>query len=180
MPRTFAVVGTHSTRKTTAVGHLAAAAKAAGLSFEVVAEVARTSPLAVNEAATSRSQLWIAMTQVARELEAASRANALITDGALINDFAYYLRAASGRDEFEIRSLVTRWTATTDRFLFLRPDVDAVEDGLRSTEAAFRADIDRELARLLAELVPAWRVREMPSSLVAPDYDWPAILEDLR
>lgn len=39
MPRTLAVVGTHSIHKTTAVGHFAATAEAAGLPFEVVPEV---------------------------------------------------------------------------------------------------------------------------------------------
>lgn len=178
MARTIAVVGTHCTRKTTAVSHLAAAASAAGLQFVLVPEVARTSPLTINEGSTAAAQLWIATTQLAREVEAADTAPLLLTDGALVNDYAYLLRAAGG-DPFGLAELVARWTAATAAFLFLRPDVPAVADGVRSTDETFRRDIDARLSALLGELARPGSVTEMPASAVIPEVEWGAILSRL-
>lgn len=183
MAYTVAVVGTHCTRKTTAVNYLSAAAMTLGRSVVVVPEVACTSPLAINENTTAQAQLWIATTQIAREIESGEMAPLLLTDGALVNGYAYLLRAVGAEggvsDPFGLQKLVANWTARTGAFLFLRPDIAVLADGVRSIDEPFRADIDRRLAALLAVLVAPARVVELTASAVTPELDWVTLLETL-
>ena len=96
-PPTIAVIGSHGVRKSTAVAGIAAACERLGLRVGTLGEVIRTSPLGHNETATPAAQLWVIATQVAREIEAGSDVEVLVTDRSVVDNYAYYRRAAAGR-----------------------------------------------------------------------------------
>lgn len=177
--RKIAFIGSHAVRKTNAVHSFAGAVGRSGRSVEVGREVVRYSPLGINERATPEAQLWVIMSQIREELELRHRADVLVLDRAVVDNFAYYLRVTKGTDPFDVRPLVTRWSATYDLYVRLRPDVALVADGVRSTSERFRTEIEKILDLITPQLVPAERLVELWASEVTDSFDWPALVEQL-
>lgn len=177
--RKIAFIGSHAVRKTNAVHSFAGAVGRSGRSVEVGREVVRYSPLGINERATPEAQLWVIMSQIREELELRHRADVLVLDRAVVDNFAYYLRVTKGTDPFDVRPLVTRWSATYDLCVRLRPDVALVADGVRSTNERFRTEIEKILDVVVPQLVPAERLVELWASEVTDSFDWPALVERL-
>jgi len=98
----IAFIGSHSVRKSNAVHAFASTIGRAGRSVEVGREVVRFNPLGLNEGATAEAQLWVLMAQVQQELELARRAEVLVTDRSVVDNFAYYLRVTGGEDPFGV------------------------------------------------------------------------------
>jgi hypothetical protein len=171
-PPTIAVIGSHGVRKSTAVAGIAAACRQRGLRVATVGEVIRTSPLGHNEAATPAAQLWVIATQIAREIEAASGVDVLVTDRSVVDNYAYYRRAAGNEDPFDIEPLVRRWASGYLRQLRLLADVPLVVDGFRSPAPAFRDEIEALLDRIVPDLVPHDRLTTMGASEVTPQRSW--------
>src|SRR5918997_1219591 len=107
-PAKIAFIGSHSVRKSNAVHAFASTVGRAGRSVEVGREVVRFNPLGLNEAATPEAQLWVLMAQVQQELELAPRAEILVTDRSVVDNFAYYLRVTA---EFDWWSIAERLAA---------------------------------------------------------------------
>ena len=166
-------------RKTNAVHSFAGAVGRSGRSVEVGREVIRFNPLGLNEGATPEAQLWVIMAQVQQELELRSRAEVLITDRAVVDNFAYFLRATGGVDPFDVEPLVRRWSGTYDLFVRLLPDVPLTVDGVRSVSDEFRDEIEAILDRILPTYVPPDRVVTIRASEVTEAFDWAALLERL-
>ena len=183
MPRTtpakIAFIGSHSVRKTNAVHSFAGAVGRSGRSVEVGREVVRFNPLGFNEGATPEAQLWVLMQQIQQELELRKRADVLVTDRAVVDNFAYFLRVTGDADPFDVEPLVRRWSLTYDLSVRLLPDVALEADGVRSTSDAFRDEIETILDRLLPEYVPAERLITIRASEVTESFDWDAIVERL-
>ena len=175
----IAFIGSHSVRKSNAVHAFASTIGRAGRSVEVGREVIRDNPLGLNEGATSEAQLWVLMAQVQQELELAKRADVLVTDRSVVDNFAYYLRVTAGEDPFGVEPLIRRWAATYDLSVRLLPDVDLLADGVRSTSDQFRDEIEAILDRILPAYLPGDRCLSVPASQVTADYDWWAIAERL-
>jgi nicotinamide riboside kinase len=146
---------------------------------EVGREVIRFNPLGLNEGATPEAQLWVIMAQIQQELELRSRADVLVTDRAVIDNFAYFLRVTGGDDPFDVKPLVRRWCQTYDLFVRLLPDVPLRADGVRSTNDRFRDEIETILNTLLPTYVPADRLVAIPASRVNEAFDWAALVERL-
>jgi hypothetical protein len=178
-PAKIAFIGSHGIRKTTALLGFAAEVQRAGRSVELGREVVRDNPLGINEGATGEAQLWVLVSQVRQELELARKADVLVTDRGVMDNFAYYLRACGGSDAFDVEPLVRRWSATYDLVVRLLPDVALQGDGVRSTSDAFRDEIEAILDRVLPELVPPERMVVMRASEVTSRTDWFAVLERL-
>ena len=178
-PAKIAFIGSHSVRKTNAVHAFASAIGRAGRSVEVGREVIRHNPLGLNERATPEAQLWVLMTQVKEELELRRLAEVLVTDRSVVDNFAYYLRASGGSDPYAVEPLIRRWAATYDLFVRLLPDVALLPDGVRSTNDAFRDEIEAILDRILPTYVTDDRLIRLPASQVTASYDWMAIAERL-
>lgn len=178
-PAKIAFIGSHSVRKTNAVHSFAGAVGRSGRSVEVGREVVRFNPLGMNEGATPEAQLWVLTEQIQQELELRNRAEVLVTDRAVIDNFAYFLRVTGGDDPFGVEPLVRRWCDTYDLMVRLMPDIGLVPDGVRSTNDAFRDEIER----ILDEIVPAYvrpdRLMTLLASEVTEDYDWAALVERL-
>jgi nicotinamide riboside kinase len=175
----IAFIGSHSVRKSNAVHAFASTIGRAGRSVEVGREVIRDNPLGLNEGATVEAQLWVLMAQVQQELELARRADVLVTDRSVVDNFAYYLRITSGEDPFGVEPLIRRWAETYDLSVRLLPDVGLQADGVRSTSDAFRDEIEAILDRILPVYLPADRCLSVPASQVTADFDWWAIAERL-
>jgi nicotinamide riboside kinase len=175
----IAFIGSHSVRKSNAVHAFASTIGRAGRSVEVGREVIRDNPLGLNEGATAEAQLWVLMAQVQQELELARRADVLVTDRSVVDNFAYYLRITAGEDPFGVEPLIRRWAETYDLSVRLLPDVGLQADGVRSTSDAFRDEIEAILDRILPVYLPADRCLSVPASQVTAEFDWWAIAERL-
>jgi nicotinamide riboside kinase len=178
-PTKIAFIGSHSVRKSNAVHAFASTIGRAGLSVEVGREVVRFNPLGLNEGATPEAQLWVLMAQIQQELELRSRAEVLVTDRSVVDNFAYFLRVTDGADPFEVEPLVRRWAQTYDLFVRLLPDVALLADGVRSTSDVFRDEIEAILNRILPIYIAADRLITIPASQVTESFDWWAIGERL-
>jgi nicotinamide riboside kinase len=146
MPRSFkaALIGSHGVGKTTLCFGLAARLKARDLSLDVVHEVARRSPLPINQATSVASESWILHTQIAEELIAAARYPVVLCDRSALDNYVYLLLAA-GRQE-GLEALVDFWMGTYD-LLVRVPIVDQpLADGVRAEDPAFQRAVDERLA----------------------------------
>jgi nicotinamide riboside kinase len=177
MSKKVAFIGSHSVRKTNAVHSFAGAVGRRGLSVEVGREVIRFNPLGINEGATPEAQLWVVMAQIQQELELRNRAEVLVTDRAVIDNFAYFLRATRGEDPFDVKPLVRRWSETYDLFVRLLPDIPLKVDGVRSTNERFRHEIEQILDTILPQHVPEGRMVSIRASEITEDFDWNALLD---
>ena len=178
-PAKIAFIGSHGIRKTSALLAFAAEVQRAGRSVELGREVVRDNPLGINEAATGEAQLWVLVSQVRQELELARKADVLATDRGVMDNYAYYLRACGGTDEFAVYPLVGRWSRTYDHVVRLLPDVALQADGVRSTNDAFRDEVEAILDRVLPDLVPAERLVTLRASEITSRFDWFAVVERL-
>ena len=175
----IAFIGSHSVRKSNAVHAFASTVGRAGRSVEVGREVVRFNPLGLNEGATPEAQLWVLMAQVQEELQLARRADILVTDRSVVDNFAYYLRVTGGEDPFGVEPLIRRWAATYNLSVRLLPDVGLLADGVRSTSDTFRDEIEAILDRILPMYLPEGRCLRVPASEVTADFDWWAVAERL-
>jgi nicotinamide riboside kinase len=178
-PAKIAFIGSHSVRKSNAVHAFASTIGRAGRSVEVGREVVRFNPLGMNEGATAEAQLWVLMAQVQQELELRNRAEVLVTDRSVVDNFAYFLRVTDGADPFGVEPLIRRWASTYDLFVRLLPDVAVLADGVRSTNDAFRDEIEAILDRILPDYVAADRLVSVRASEVTAEFDWWAVAERL-
>ncbi len=177
--RKIAFIGSHSVRKTNAVHSFAGAVGRSGRSVEVGREVVRFSPLGLNEGATPEAQLWAIMTQIQQELELRMRADVLVADRAVIDNFAYFLRVTGGDDPFGIKPLVRSWSKTYDLYVRLLPDIPLKADGVRSTNQRFRNEIEKILDLIIPQYVDADRLVELRASEISEAFDWAGLLERL-
>ena len=168
----IAFVGSHGIRKSTAVLAFAATVARGGASVEVAREVIRDNPLGMNEGSTADAQLWVLMSQVRTELELAAKADVLVTDRAVMDNLAYAIRASGEPDPYDIWRFAQRWAQTYDLVVRLTPDIALVADGVRSTNDAFRDEIEAILDDILPRLVPPERLVVMPASQVTRRFDW--------
>lgn len=178
-PAKIAFVGSHGIRKTSAVLAFAAVVQRAGCSAELGREVVRDNPLGINEGATGEAQLWVLVSQVRQELELARKADVLVTDRGVMDNYAYYWRACGGMDRYDVEPLVRRWSETYDLVVRLLPDIELKADGVRSTSDVFRREIEAILDEVVPRLVPADRLITIPASAVTSHFDWYPILERL-
>jgi nicotinamide riboside kinase len=175
----IAFIGSHGIRKTTAALAFAGAMQRAGRSVEFAREVVRDNPLGINEGATCEAQLWVITSQVRRELELSRKAECLVTDRGVMDNFAYYLRACDGEDRHSVEPMVRSWSATYDVVVRLTPDVEIRADGVRSTNDAFRDEVEGILDDRLPQLVAADRLVSLPASEISEHHDWWVLAEQL-
>jgi nicotinamide riboside kinase len=174
-----AFIGSHGIRKTTAAHGFANAMQRAGRSVEYGREVVRDNPLGINEGATGEAQLWVLVSQIRQELTLAPKAEVLVLDRGVMDNYAYYLRACGGDDRFAAGPMVREWSKTYDLVIRLHPDVDLSSDGVRSTSDEFRLEIERILDDHLGDFVREDRIVDIPASEIGDGYDWWPIAERL-
>ncbi len=178
-PAKIAFIGSHGIRKTTAAHAFASTMQGAGRSVEYGREVVRDNPLGINEGATGEAQLWVLVSQVRMELELSPKAEVLVLDRGVMDNFAYYLRATHGADPYSVEPLIHAWSRTYDLVVRLLPDIALSPDGVRSTSDAFRDEIEAILDARLPDYVAADRIIALPASHVTGRFDWWAVAERL-
>lgn len=145
----LAFVGTHGVGKTTLCFDLASQLKRLDLGVEIVKEVARRCPLPINEDTTLDAQAWILHTQIAEELEASARYEAVICDRSVLDNYAYLVARVGRRHDLDqlVESWILGYTA-----LFKVPVLSAPSfDGMRAVSRSFQVEIDSAIDRLLSE-----------------------------
>ena len=165
-PAKIAFIGSHGIRKTTAAHAFASTVQGAGRSVEYGREVVRDNPLGINEGATGEAQLWVLVSQIRQELELTPKAEILVLDRGVMDNFAYYLRATRGADPYAVEPLIRAWSATYDLVVRLTPDLELRPDGVRSTNDAFRDEIEAILDARLTDFVARDRILTVPASAV--------------
>jgi nicotinamide riboside kinase len=174
-----AFIGSHGIRKTTAVHAFANTMQRAGRSVEHGREVVRDNPLGINESATGEAQLWVIVSQIRQELRLSRNSEVLVLDRGVMDNYAYYLRASSGEDPFDVGPLVAKWSETYDMVVRLRPDIALRDDGVRSTSDDFRNEIESILDDQLPGLVTERRLVDYDASTINDTFDWWPLAERL-
>lgn len=143
----IAFVGSHGVGKTTLCFDLAAQLKRLDLGVELVKEVARRSPLPINEQTTADAQAWILHTQMAEELAAAASYEVVICDRSVLDNYAYLVTRMGRRPDMD--ALVDSWIRTYNA-LFKVPVLDAPSfDGTRAVSQSFQVKIDETIDELV-------------------------------
>ena len=171
-PFKIAFIGSHGVGKTTLCYGLAARLKARDASVEVVHEVARRCPLAINEETSVAAQSWIVHTQIAEELVAQSRYSIVLCDRSVLDNYVYLLLAVGSQQGLE--PLIDDWMSGYD-LLFHVPILDTPKaDGIRATDPSFQRAVDQ---RLILELE---KRRVTPAKLDPVDREnWLNIVEKI-
>ena len=88
-----AFIGSHGVGKTTLCFELAALLKKRDRVVEMVREVARFCPLPINRETTIAAQSWILHTEIAEELVAENKAEIVICDRSVLDNYCYLISA---------------------------------------------------------------------------------------
>jgi hypothetical protein len=98
----------------------------------------------LNERATRDAYQWIIARQVQLEIEKAPRADVLVCDRSVLDNFAYYVRryGSSGEEAVALGSYCRSWMRTYDLLVRLPIGEALAPDGFRSTDAAFQREVD--------------------------------------
>ena len=140
-----ALVGTHGVGKTTIAYELGGAIKRRGKAVELLTEIARECPFALNDRASREAHQWIIARQVQLEIEKSLRADVLVCDRSVLDNFAYYARlyGATGQQAEALISYCRAWMSTYDLLVRLPIIEPLTDDGFRSTDAKFQREIDQ-------------------------------------
>jgi nicotinamide riboside kinase len=140
-----ALVGTHGVNKTTIAYELAGVLKRKGKTVELLTEIARECPFPLNEQATREAYQWIIARQVQLEIEKSPRADVLVCDRSVLDNFAYYVRrySRSGPEAEALGAYCRSWIQTYDLLIRLPIAEPLAADGFRSTDKDFQREIDR-------------------------------------
>ena len=146
----IAVIGTHSTGKTTLTSQMFAYASKNGLNAHYIHEVARSCPLPLNEAFNVEAATWIASKQMTLEIEArAKKYDFIICDRSCfdpivyaINKFGYEMKSASLYRNSMLYKYAQHVLESYDTIINVRPSSHEIKsDGIRSTDPEFQKDI---------------------------------------
>src|SRR5215467_9927055 len=154
----LALIGTHGVGKTTLAFEICSLLKKADYNVELVTEVVRRSPFPVNDATTLESQLWILHTQIAAELDAASRAPHVICDRSVLDNYCYLLNKFGRQSQLE--RWISWWMETYSLLVAVPPLADGIPaDGFRSENVEFQHRI-HDLLQCTLDESPFANLRE--------------------
>ena len=145
----IAFIGTHGVGKTTLCYELAAALKREGIHVDIVKEVARLSPLPINQKTSLEAQTWIFMTQMAEEIRSGSQHDVLVCDRSVLDNYAYMMLACGRQPPIE--RFMHHWMKGYDLLFKVPFGGDLAADGVRDTDAFFAQAVDQMVDKLLAE-----------------------------
>ena len=145
-----ALVGTHGVNKTTIAYELAGLLKRRGRTVELLTEIARECPFPLNEEASREAYHWIIARQVQLEIEKSPRADILVCDRSVLDNFAYYVRryGDTGQEPEALASYCRSWMNTYDLLVRLPITQQLAPDGFRSTDVEFQQEIEGLCDRL--------------------------------
>ena len=144
----IAFIGTHGVGKTTLCYDLAAHLKRLDFSVDLVKEVARECPLPIKQDTTLEAQSWILHTQIAMEIAAGDRYQAVICDRSVLDNYAYLVHQV-GRVE-AMEPVIAQWLMTYSLLVKVPIWEPPRFDGTRDVSEKFQAEIDRTIDDLVA------------------------------
>lgn len=168
-PVTIAVVGTHSTGKSTFLARLAHELRRTGLQVSTVADLGEQAqrmglPILWNH--TWTSTLWIMTRGISNELEAWLHGDVVLVDRAVSDALGYYRAALEYRGEAScdpegLAYLEMLARAHSDRYHLvfrtqLDPDIPLGTTKVRDGNQKFRALADRHVEAVMTELALPW------------------------
>ncbi len=171
------VTGAFSTGKTTLVRALGPALAERGLAVLTLEDASRSCPFPLNAGQTDEASIWIATTQVLRELESAVASPDVVLCDRGIPDLLAHQEDlnASGRGGLveTMRPFLERWCCSYDLVLATRvdPSVPPEADGLRLADPAYRARLSECAEAVLARFAaPVWLSHD-PDARIAQALD---------
>jgi nicotinamide riboside kinase len=148
----IAVMGTQFSGKTTLIKNLSSYLKGRGYSVCVVTEVVRDCPYPVNEIASVEAQDWVLEEQKRREKQLEGMCDMILTDRCLLDNFAYWRRAAekASLPEGEILKKerdVFEYSKKNYTIMFLQPfNIEKIEDDkFRSMDLEWREEMHERI-----------------------------------
>lgn len=149
----IAIIGTHSTGKTTLLTALTSYLKnTATKNVICVREIARECPFPINENTSIDAQTWILQKQIEKEKLLHTTGTMLLCDRATLDNFAYLLRIATHKN-INVDHLEAIAAAHMQSYDFIfktnKLALPATNDGIRSTDDMFRDEIDDSINALL-------------------------------
>lgn len=171
------IMGAHGCGKTSLVGQIHRDFFERG-SIAIVEETAREIPHAINEQMTIEGQRWMFQEQLEREI-AAGGSGLVICDRTVVDPVVYATWMADRTGDLNWQMFVdARITAmlnfynSYDLVYWVRPDQDPgrrkamlVDDGVRSVDPAYQADIDT----LFERIIRRYKLRVVPGVDYDPD-----------
>jgi hypothetical protein len=153
----IAFIGSHGVGKTTLCFDVAGRLQRLDLGVELVKEVARACPLPINRNTTVEAQAWILHSQIAEEIVAADRYDVVVSDRAVLDNYAYMVHQAGPHAAYA--PIVREWMSTYDA-VFKVPIIEPPSfDGTRDTSATFQREVDRIIDQLIETFdVPCHRL----------------------
>ncbi len=157
----IAIIGTHSTGKTTLIKRLIERLNELGHRTVVLPEFARLCPFPINEDTTLAAQAWIQETQIREEGAVNHSERILICDRSTLDNFAYFSRIAEKLGEYDYLKPWEKKAAAHMRsydavFKTAKLDLSPEDDNQRSLDPQFRDDIDERIHALLAKHGVTW------------------------
>lgn len=146
----IAIIGTHSTGKTTLVAKLKERLSKMGIDTPILSELSRSCPFNINQKTSFEAQSWIQKQHIILENQVEHNGRIFICDRATLDNFAYFERAVKDRDisVWEIRA-ASHMNTYDFVFKTVKLDVAAEYDGTRAIEEDFRQDIDNRINALI-------------------------------
>jgi nicotinamide riboside kinase len=153
MSTKIAVIGSHSTGKTSLANKLLDYLSAKGADVAFIPEIVRECPFPVNEDTTIQAQEWVLRTQINRE-KALENHSFIVCDRSVLDNYMYLFRRLLN-DHSELHSTMIEHLSTYDYLFLTRICEEKIpEDGFRSTNSMFREDIEVALLEKVNELKP--------------------------
>ena len=148
----IAFIGTHGTGKTALCHGLAQWLISKNKRVSMVTEIARLAKragLPINEETTIRSQKWIILTQIAKEVEEEKESDFIVCDRGIIDNYAYLTHKFGNQQDLD--PLIEQHLKSYD-FLFKVPVYYPLQfDGVRTMNQDFQKEIDQEIDKVLNE-----------------------------
>jgi hypothetical protein len=146
----LALIGTHGVGKTTLAYEVCSLLKKADHNVELVTEVARRSTSPINEGTIFEGHLWVLHAQIARELDASSRAEHLICDRSVLDNYCYLVNIFGRQQQLE--QWLAWWMESYSLLVSVPPMADGIPpDGFRSENLEFQERIHDLIGETLAE-----------------------------
>ncbi len=148
----IAIIGTHSTGKTTILNAVAHELTRRSKTVVILPEYARLCPFPIHEQTTLTAQMWIQHQQREQENKYDNPEVILLCDRASIDNLAYLERVAGDQDISRVkRAAIAHAKTYAHIFKTQKLPIDAEADGVRSTDKEFRDEMDERITQLLAE-----------------------------
>jgi adenylate kinase family enzyme len=146
----IAFIGTHGTGKTTLAHSLVTNLKKSGIDTGFLSEIARSCPFPINQETTKKSQIWIILNQIIKEIEAEDAYKIIVSDRSVLDGYCYYVRKF-GRSKI-IEPLIIEHLKTYDKLIYVPIRKGLLKkDKIRSTDSKFQKEVKDVFENLIKE-----------------------------